>query len=391
MNKADFPILQHVVYLDNAATTQKPKKVIDAIAHFYETSNANAHRGVYQLSMKASQLYDDARKTVADFIHADADEIIFTRNATESINLVAAAVFPLLKGKEIVLTVMEHHSNLIPWQQFAKKNGFTLQFIQMKPDFTLDYQDAEKKINDKTALVAFCQVSNALGTINDAEKIIALAKKHHALTLIDAAQSAPHMIVDVKKLDCDFLAFSGHKMLGPMGIGVLYGKKELLEKMQPYQFGGDMIKSVSLEHAEWNDLPMKFEAGTVNVADAVGLAEAIKYLEHIGMDVIEKKEKELLQYALQELKKIKTLKIYHAEKSSGIISFTMEKVHPHDIASLLDDERICIRAGHHCAMPLMHILGVPATARISFYIYNTREDVDMLVKALLHVEAMFHG
>ena len=390
--RKDFPLLQKkihgkpIIYLDNAATTQKPQAVIAAVKRYYEEENANVHRGVYALSQEATELYEGAHKVVGAFINAEPEEIIFTRGTTESINLLAYTIHSLIPdGKnEIVLTEMEHHSNLVPWQQFAKRHGFTLKYISLKEDYTLDYDDAKEKITDKTAVVAFTHISNALGTINDVSLLITLAKEKGALTVIDAAQSAAHLKIDVQEMGCDFLAFSAHKMLGPTGIGALYGRKELLENMEPFHYGGDMIRTVSFEDATWNKLPMKFEAGTPHIAGAVGFAEAIKYLQNVGMEEISKWEKELLAYALDKIKDVEGVEIYNAgvEKSAGIVSFTIKGVHPHDVASLLDDEGICVRGGHHCAMPLMSILGVVGTLRASFYLYTTLSDIDVFVTSL---------
>jgi cysteine desulfurase/selenocysteine lyase len=287
---------------------------------------------------------------------------------------------------------MEHHSNLIPWQQLAERKKMKLKFIKMKDDFTLDIEDAKRKITDKTAVLSIVHISNSLGTINPIKELIKIAKKKNVLTIIDAAQSIPHMKVDVKNLDCDFLVFSGHKMLGPLGIGVLYGKKDLLEKLEPFNFGGSMIKYVSFEDAKWNVSPEKFEAGTQNIVGAVGLAEAIRYIEKIGIENIEKWEHELMKYILKEIKKIKGIEIYNSEKNTaGILSFNLKNIHPHDIASLLDDHEIAIRAGHHCTMPLMKKLGISGTARISFYFYNTHEDIDKLIKALNKINKKFNN
>ena len=392
--KKDFPIFKNnknLIYFDNASTTQKPKQVIGAIKRFYETSNANIHRGVYELSQKATKEYKESKKTVAEFINADPDEIIFTRSTTEAINFLSYTL-PSFKGKnEIVLTEMEHHSNLVPWQQLAKRNKMDLKFIKMKSDFTLDMRDAKRKITNKTAILSVVHVSNSLGTINPVKKIIRIAKKKNAITIVDAAQSVGHMKVDVKDLDCDFFAFSGHKILGPLGIGVLYGKTRLLEKLQPFNFGGDMIKFVSFESAEWNTIPEKFEAGTQNIAGAVGLAEAIKYLKKIKIINIEKYEKELIKYLLKKIEKIKKIEIYNSMKNTaGILSFNIKGIHSHDIASLLDDYNIAIRAGHHCTMPLMKKLKISGTARVSFYFYNTKEDIDKFVKALKEIIERFN-
>ncbi len=406
--KADFPIFSNhkdLVYLDNGATTQKPRQVIEKIKEFYENYNANASRGVYSISEKATEQYAKARETIANFINADSDEIILTKNTTDSLNSLAYAIDSIIpKGKdEIVLTEMEHHSNLIPWQQLAKRKSeiFTfpggkrknmkLKFIKIKSDFTLDIEDAKEKITSKTAIVSLTHVSNALGTINPIKEIIILAKEKNALSVIDATQSVPHMTVNVKDLGCDFLVFSGHKMLGPTGIGILYGKKGLLENLSPFDFGGGMIKSVSLDSAEWAEIPEKFEAGTVNIADAVALAEAIRYLEKIGMKNIEHWEKELMKYSLEKLRKLDYVEIYNPglEKTSGILSFNIKGVHPHDAASMFDEYGIAIRAGHHCCMPLMKKLGISGTIRASFYLYNTFEDVDKLVEAIKKIKEKF--
>lgn len=394
--KKDFPIFKNnknLIFLDNASTTQKPKQVINAIKEFYENSNANIHRGIYKISQKATEEYEKSKKIVAKFINASPEEIIYTRSATGGINLLSYTLPSILpKGKnEIVITEMEHHSNLIPWQQLAKRNKMKLKFIKIKENFTLDMKDAKKKITNKTAILSVAHASNTLGTINPVEELIKIAKKKNALTIVDAAQSIPHMKVDVKKLDCDFLVFSGHKILGPLGIGVLYGKKHLLEKLSPFNFGGDIIKSVSFENAEWTNSPEKFEAGTQNIAGAVGLAEAIKYIQKIGIKNIEKWEKELMKYSIKKIKKIKDVKIYNSEKNStGILSFNLKNIHPHDIASLLDDYEIAIRAGHHCTMPLMKKLGISGTARASFYFYNTKEDIDKFIKALNKINEKFN-
>ena len=394
--KKDFPIFKNnknLIYFDNASTTQKPKQVIGAIKRFYETSNANIHRGVYKLSQKATKEYEESKKIVAEFINASKDEIIFTRSTTEAINFLSYTLLSILpkEKNEIVLTEMEHHSNLVPWQQLAKRNKMHLKFIKMKSDFTLDMRDAKRKITNKTAILSVVHVSNSLGTINPVKKIIRIAKKKNAITIVDAAQSVGHMKVDVKDLDCDFFAFSGHKILGPLGIGVLYGKTRLLEKLQPFNFGGDMIKFVSFEDAEWNTIPEKFEAGTQNIAGAVGLAEAIKYLKKIKIINIEKYEKKLIKYLLKKIEKIEKIEIYNSMKNTaGILSFNIKGIHSHDIASLLDDYNIAIRAGHHCTMPLMKKLKISGTARVSFYFYNTKEDIDKFVKALKEIIERFN-
>jgi len=394
--KEDFPIFENnkgLIYLDNAATSQRPKQVIKAVSDFSEKNNANIHRGLYTLSEKSTQLYEEARETIAKFINAQKDEIVFTRNTTESLNLLAYTLQGLIKeGKdEIILTETEHHSNLVPWQQLAKRNNMKLKFIKMKDDYELDLEDAAKKICDKTAIVSVTHASNILGTINNINKITELSKKEGAISIIDAAQSVPHIKLDVKKIDCDFLVFSSHKMLGPTGIGILYGKKDLLEKLPPFNFGGGMINKVTFEDATWADVPEKFEAGTQPIAQAIGLAEAIKYLEKIGMENIEKHEKELTQYALEKLKDIGDIKIFNNKNNSiGIISFDIPGIHPHDVATLMNEKNIAIRAGHNCAMPLMDRLGLKAgVSRASFYIYNTKEDIDKFTQVLKEIKEVF--
>ena len=396
--RKDFPIFgnnKDLIYLDNASTTQKPRQVIESIKQFYETSNANIHRGVYKLSQKATEKYEESKKIVSEFLNCKAEEIIFTRSTTEAINLLSYAIDSMIsKGKnEILLSEMEHHSNLVPWQQLAKRNKMKLKFIKVKDNFILDMTDAKRKITNKTAILSVTHVSNTLGTLNHVKELIRIAKKKNILTVVDAAQSVQHMKVDVKDLDCDFLAFSGHKILGPTGIGVLYGRKESLERLHPFNFGGDMIKSVSFESAVWNTIPERFEAGTQNIAGAIGLSEAIKYLKKIGIDNIEKWEKELMNYMLDRIKDVKGIKIYNPgiKNSLGIFSFNLRNIHPHDVASLLDDYGIAIRAGHHCTMPLMKTLKIPhgGTARVSFYFYNTFEDIDELIKSLNKINKKF--
>ena len=392
--KKDFPIFKNnpkLVYLDSASTSQKPKQVIKAISDFYEKENANIHRGIYALSENATKKYILARETIAKFINAETNEIIFTKNTTESINLLSNVLKEILpKGKnEIVLTEMEHHSNLVPWQQFAKKNNFKLKFIPITKNYELDYEKAKKIINDKTAILGVAHISNVFGTINNIEFLVSLAKEKKAITIIDAAQSVQHLKINVKKIGCDFLAFSGHKMFGPLGIGVLYGKKELLEKLPPFQFGGGMINSVIYEDATFLDIPEKFEAGTQNIAGAISLAEAIKYIEKIKIEKIERYEKELLDYTLKKLKSIDGIELYLPKKQSSIISFNLFGIHQHDVAQILSDNKICIRAGHHCCMPLMKKLKTQGTCRISFSIYNTKEDVDKLIEGLKKVKEVF--
>lgn len=393
--KKDFPIFNRkfngkkLVYLDSAATSQKPKSVIDTIKDFYENHNSNIHRGIYKLSVEATKMYEDAHQKVSKFINADFEEVVFTKNTTESINLVAYSwcLKNLNKDDEILLTEMEHHSNLVPWQQIAKIKKAKLKFIGLE-NGRLKMEQFNEMLNKKTKVVAVTHVSNVLGTINPVKEISKIAHDNNSIVLIDAAQSVPHMKVDVKKINADFLAFSAHKMLGPTGIGVLYGKKELLEKIDPFLFGGDMIRRVDFHNTVFNELPWKFEAGTPNIAGAVGYGAAIDYLNKIGMENIEEHEKKLTEYAYEQLNNLNNLEIY-STKDTGIISFNIKKIHAHDIATLMDDEAIAIRGGHHCAMPLMKILGVAGTVRVSPYIYNTKEDIDKLIRTLKKVEEVF--
>jgi len=393
--RKDFPILSRkvhgkpLVYLDNSATTQKPRQVIEAITRYYEEYNSNVHRAVHQLSAEATEAYDEAHEKVAEFINAKSyEEIIFTKNTTESINIVANHFAKTLgKDDEIVLTQMEHHSNIVPWLNAAKLTGAKIKYAEIDSNGELNLQQLQEIITGKTKIVAIAHASNVLGTINPVKEIIEIAHRKGAVVLLDAAQTVPHMPVDVQELDCDFLAFSGHKMLGPTGIGVLYGRKELLEEMEPLTFGGDMIKEVSFEEASWNDLPWKFEAGTPNVAGAVGLSAAIDYLKNIGMENVREHDLEITKYATEKLKNIEGVEIYgpEPEKKGAVISFNVKNVHPHDVSSILDSEGVAIRGGHHCAMPLMRLLGIQGSARASFYIYNTKEEVDVFVNALAKV------
>jgi cysteine desulfurase/selenocysteine lyase len=399
--KLDFPILsrtthgKRMVYLDSAASSQKPAAVIDALANFYRTTNANIHRGVYELSELSTAAYDEARDKIANFINAASPrECIFVRNTTEGLNLVASSWgrANLNDGDEIVLTVLEHHSNIVPWQLIARERGATLRFIDIDDDGRLRLEQLDDYLQSgKVKLVGVTQVSNALGTINP---IADIARKVHAagaLMLVDGAQSVPHMPVDVQALGADFLAFSGHKMLGPMGSGVLYGRRDLLEAMPPYMAGGDMIRSVELYESTWADLPQKFEAGTASVADAVGLGVAADYLSDIGMAQTRQHEKEIVRYALASLREVPDVTLYGPEGDdrAGVVSFGVGDVHPHDIASILDGEGIAVRAGHHCAQPLMTRLGLTATARASFYLYNDESDVDRLVDGIMTVRRVF--
>jgi len=398
--KRDFPIFRNnrkLVYLDSAATSQRPRAVIRAMNDFLERDNANPGRGIYTLSQRAMKKYDDSRKAVADFIGAKSKEIIFTKNTTESLNLLSYTLHELVKkGKtEILLTEMEHHSNLVPWQQMAKRHGMTLNFIKVKKNFTLDMKDAKNKIKHKTAILSLCYVSNTLGTINPIKKLMKIAKAKGVITVVDSAQAVSHMKINVKDLGCDFLVFSGHKMLGPTGIGVLYGREELLEELPPFMFGGGMIKSVAFYNSTFEDIPERFEAGTQNIAEAIALEEAIKYLEEIGLQNINEWESQLLVYTLKKLSEIPGIQIYnpllYSGKSSGIISFNLEGIHPHDVSELLNMKRIAIRAGHNCTMPLMDQLNSGGgVCRVSFSFYNTFEDIDKLVKTLKKINRKFN-
>ncbi|MCH8003769.1 MAG: cysteine desulfurase [Nanoarchaeota archaeon] len=396
--RKDFPILnvkvhgKPLVYLDNAATTQKPEAVINSITDYYENYNANIHRSIHKLGEEATAAYEEAHRKVSDFVNASFEEIIFTKSTTESLNLLAYSLGNKLKsGDEIVISQMEHHSNFVPWQQLAIKKGLKLKFIEIDENGLLKEDSINENITNKTKIVSLTHISNVLGTINNVEEIGKIVHENNALFIVDAAQSVPHMPVDVKKLDCDFLAFSGHKMLGPTGIGVLYGKKDLLEKMDPFLYGGEMIKEVTFEHTKFNDLPWKFEAGTMNIAQGIGLGTAIDYLNKIGMGNIEQHEKELIKYAMEKLNEIKEVEIYgpEADKRSGLIAFNVKDVHAHDTSQILDSEGIAVRAGHHCAMPLASVLGIVASARASFYLYNTKEEIDKLVEGINKVIKVF--
>ena len=396
-----FPILDQtvnehpLVYLDSAATSQTPVQVIDAISNYYLHNNSNVHRGVHTLGNRATDDYEGAREKVRKFINAEhLEEIIFTRGTTASLNLVASSYGRdfVKEGDEIVITYMEHHSNIIPWQQVAKETGATLKYIDLEEDGTISLEAVKEAVTDKTKVVAMTYASNVLGTINPIKEITEIAHAHGAVMVVDAAQAAPHLPIDVQELNCDFLAFSGHKMAGPTGIGVLYGKKALLEEMEPVEFGGEMINFVHLYDSTWAELPAKFEGGTPIIAGAVGLGAAIDYLEEIGLENIARHEQELVEYALQEMQKIEGLEVYgplDATKRAGLVTFNVEGVHPHDLATVLDMNGIAIRAGHHCAQPLMKWLDVSATARASFYLYNTKDEIDKLVDGLRMAKEYF--
>ncbi|MBF0982285.1 MAG: SufS family cysteine desulfurase [Lachnospiraceae bacterium] len=398
--KADFPIFQSgdFIYLDNAATTQKPYTVVEAMKHYYETENANPLRGLYALSIKATDAYEKARESVAKFIHAKSpEEIIFVRNATEALNLVAESYGRafLKEGDEVLITIMEHHSNLIPWQQIAKEKGAVLRFLEPDEEGLISEETFKRALNDKVKIVAMAEVSNVLGNRQNIEKFVKLTHEKNAIFVCDGAQSVPHRKVDVTESDVDFLAFSGHKIYGPMGIGVLYGKKEILEKMPPFLFGGEMIEYVTKEEATWAELPHKFEAGTVNVGGAVGLQAAIHYVEKLGFSFIEERERELSAYLMDGMKDIPHIRILgskNGEHHHGIMTFTIDGVHPHDIAEILDSHHLCIRAGHHCAQPLMKFMGTPSTSRVSLGLYNTKSDVDAFLSAVKTIRgAMGYG
>lgn len=399
--RADFPILHQevnghpLVYLDNAASTQKPTAVLDAIRYYYEHDHANVHRGIHELSRRATDAYEDARSKVARWINApDAVELIWTRGTTEGINLVADGwgYSNLTEGDEVILSILEHHSNLIPWQMVAKRTGATLRFVDVDEEGRLRMDEFEALLGEKTKVVSLGHVSNSIGTINPIQEIAAKARAVGALMVVDGAQGAPHLPVDVQALGCDFYAFSAHKMCGPTGIGALWGRRELLEAMDPYQGGGEMISVVELETSTWAELPHKFEAGTPNIAGAVGFGAAVDYLEEVGRDAVRAHEVDLVGYALEKMAELPWIRVFgpaSPDERSGVVAFEVEGAHPHDVATILDAHGVAIRAGHHCTQPLMRRLGVPATNRASFYIYNTRSEVDAMVGALHAVHDIF--
>ena len=399
--RKDFPILDQIVndeplvYLDNAATTQKPKAILEAVNRYYQEDNANVHRGVHTLAERATASYEAARETVRRFINASSTkEVLFTRGTTTGLNWIGRFAEEILEeGDEVLISIMEHHSNILPWQEACRKTGAKLVYAYLK-DGGLDLEDFRKKLTDRTKFVSITHASNVLGVINPIQELAQLAHEKGAIMVVDGAQSVPHMKIDVQKLDADFFVFSGHKMAGPTGIGVLYGKEHYLNQMSPVEFGGEMIDFVYEQSATWKELPWKFEAGTPNMAGAIGLAAAIDYLEAIGMDAIEHHEQELIAYVFPKLQAIEGLKIYGSQdlaKRSGVISFNLGNLHPHDLATALDYEGVAVRAGHHCAQPLIQYLEVPATARASFYLYNTKEDCDKLVEALIKTKEFFNG
>ncbi|UZJ80002.1 cysteine desulfurase [Fictibacillus sp. KU28468] len=393
-----FPILHQevngkpLVYFDSAATSQKPVSVIEALEKYYREYNSNVHRGVHTLGTRATDGYEGAREKVRRFINAKStQEIIFTRGTTTSINTVAASygLTNLSEGDEIVITPMEHHSNIIPWQQVAKKTGAALKYIPLKEDGSIDLQDVENTVTPQTKIVSVMHVSNVLGTINPVKEIAAIAHKNGAVMVVDGAQSTPHLKVDVQDLDCDFFAFSSHKMCGPTGIGVLYGKKALLNQMEPVEFGGEMIDFVDLYDSTWKELPWKFEGGTPIIAGAIGLGAAIDFLQEIGLENIQKHEHDLAEYAIERMSEIEGITIYGPKDRAGIVTFNIDDVHPHDVATVLDAEGIAVRAGHHCAQPLMKWLNASSTARASFYLYNTKDEIDSFVKGLVTTKEYF--
>lgn len=399
--RKDFPILDQIVndellvYLDNAATTQKPKVVLEAVNRYYQEDNANVHRGVHTLAERATASYEGARETVRRFINASSTkEVLFTRGTTTGLNWIGRFAEEILEeGDEVLISIMEHHSNILPWQEACRKTGAKLVYVYLK-DGGLDLEDFRKKLTNRTKFVSIAHASNVLGVINPVQEIAQLAHEKGAIVVVDGAQSVPHMKIDVQTLDADFFVFSGHKMAGPTGVGVLYGKEQYLNQMSPVEFGGEMIDFVYEQSATWKELPWKFEAGTPNMAGAIGLAAAIDYLEAIGMDAIERHEQDLIAYVFPKLQAIEGLKIYGSQdlaKRSGVISFNLGDLHPHDLATALDYEGVAVRAGHHCAQPLIQYLEVPATARASFYLYNTKEDCDKLVEALIKTKEFFNG
>lgn len=399
--RKDFPILfqevndEPLVYLDNAATTQKPTQVLDVLRHYYEHDNANVHRGVHTLAERATEDYENSREKVRAFINAkETSEVLFTRGTTTGLNWLARSYGDafIKEGDEIVISYMEHHSNIIPWQQLAARKGATLRYLPLTDEGFIDMTAAKEMINEKTAIVSSAYVSNVLGVINPIKELAEMAHGNGAVMIVDGAQAAPHMTVDVQALDADFFAFSGHKMCGPTGIGVLYGKRQLLEQMEPVEFGGEMIDFVNLYDSSWKELPWKFEAGTPNIAGAIALGGAIDYLNEIGMENIHRYEQELVAYVLPKLQAIGGITIYgpqDPEHHTGVVAFNLDGIHPHDVATALDMEGVAVRAGHHCAQPLMNYLNLPATARASFYFYNTKEDADRLIEAIKATKEFF--
>lgn len=396
--RRDFPLLtrefhgRRLVYLDSAATSQKPQRVIDAVVRFYSLHNANVHRGVYQLAEEATEAYENARATVAGFIGSTPEETIFVRNASEAINLVANTWVRanVRAGDAIVLSHLEHHSNLVPWQIFASQSGAELRFIELHDDGSFDLESLDRHLEDgRVRLVSCAYISNVLGTVAPVDEIVRRAHAADALVLLDAAQAVPHRAVDVRTLDADFVAFTGHKMLGPMGIGVLYGRRNILESMPPFLGGGEMIRRVALEGSTWNDLPWKFEAGTPSAGDAVGLAEAVRYLQDLGMEAVRSHDKALIQYTLDRLSEVKGVTVHGPASRGSLAAFSVHGLHPHDLASLLDERAIAVRAGHHCAQPLHDKLGLAATTRASVYVYNEESEIDALIEGIRYAQKVF--
>lgn len=394
--RQDFPFLdgkkvgKDIIYLDSAATSQRPYQVLEAVDEFYKYSNANPHRGAHYLGWKATEAYENTREKIKNFINAKrSEEIVFTRNATESLNLVAYSygLSNLSEGDEILITILEHHANLVPWQMVAKRTGAVLKYAYLKDDFTLDYDDLEKKVSEKTKILAFTASSNVTGEMVDVKRLVDLAHSVGAIAVVDACQLAPHKAIDVQDLDCDFLAFSGHKLFSPFGIGVLYGKYKLLDKMIPFNLGGDMIEYVHEQESTFEKPPTKFEAGTQNVGGVVGLGAAIDYIENIGLEEIFEHEHELAEYAYDLIKDIENIKVFYPvnSKTGSVVSFTFDDIHPHDVATILDTKGIGVRSGHHCAMPLHEYLNVSSTCRASFSIFNTKEEVELFANELKNV------
>ena len=395
--RKDFPILQRkvhgkpLIYFDNAATSQKPKQVIDAITEYYQNYNANIHRSIHQLGEEATAAYEKAREKVSDFINSPTSQsVIFTKNSTEGLNLLAYSLTAdLKKDDEIVISQLEHHSNFVPWQQMAKNYGLKLKFIEIDKEGNLDGESIKKTITKKTKIVSISHISNAIGTINPVEDIAKIAHENGAKIIIDGSQSVPHMPVDVQKIDADFYVFTGHKMLGPTGVGVLYGKKEFLQEMRPFLFGGEMIREVGFENTTFNELPYKFEAGTPNIVEGIGLGVAVDYLTKIGMKNVYEHDKQITEYAIEKLKGVSGVEVYGPKQRGSIASFNVKGVHAHDVSQILDSEGVAIRAGHHCCMPLMSVMKLQATARASFYIYNTEKEVDVMINAIHKVKKVF--
>lgn len=393
----DFPIFRKkdgdLIYLDSASTSQKPESVIESVSSYYNSYAANIHRALYEIGEKATDRYESVREKVKRFINVpDSHVVIFTRSTTESINLIAYAwgTKTLAKDDQILITEMEHHSNIVPWQLLSSRSNASLNYIPIKKDGTLELEELKKNISSKTKLVSVSHQSNVFGTINPINDIIDEAKKISAITVIDGAQAVPHMKIDIKELDCDFYAFSGHKMLGPTGVGVLVARKSILEGMDPFMGGGEMINTVKMDESTWNEVPWKFEAGTPNIAQVIGLGASIDYIENIGIDMIHQHEQELLHYGLEILSQNENITLYgKAKKRGGVIPFNVKNIHPHDLAKFLDTDGICIRAGHHCAQPIMNKLGVSATARASFYLYNTKEDIESLAESIKKTVGIF--